>query len=150
MKHPRSVTMVLTALALVGGLAVSLTAFAKPPGRGGAPLSRIESRIETLDLDSETRNAIYAILDEARATHREHRSEVREAKEGLRALLEQDEPDEGAVMEQAEVIGALRTEARKHGLRTLLKVHALLTPEQRASLRETMRDRGGPGFGRGR
>jgi Spy/CpxP family protein refolding chaperone len=64
--------------------------------------------------------------------------------------LEQEDPDEAAVMEQAEAIGALRTESRKQGLRTLLDVRALLTPEQRDDLYGPMGGRGGPRFGRGR
>jgi Spy/CpxP family protein refolding chaperone len=150
MKHPRSVPKVLLALALAGGIGLAMGAAAKPPGPGGSPLSRLESRIDTLELEEESRSAIYAILDEARAAHREIRGQVREAHEELRALLEQEDPDESAVMEQAEVIGSLQTEARKHGLRTLLAVHALLTPEQRESLREAMPGRGGARFGRGR
>ena len=147
MKLPRSVLLVFGALSLAGGLALSVTASARPPGPGGDRLGRLESRVEALDLDGESRTAIYAILDEARVNQREVRSQLREAREDLRTLLEQEEPDEAAVMEQAEVIGALRTERRKQGLRTFLAVRALLTPEQRERLRPQMGGRGGPRFG---
>jgi Spy/CpxP family protein refolding chaperone len=43
-------------------------------------------------------------------------------------------------MRQVEQIGELRTEGHKAMLHTLLAVRAELTPEQRAQLREKMRE----------
>ena len=57
-------------------------------------------------------------------------------------MLQPDQPDEGQVLAQSEVIGGLVTEQRKQALHTWLTVRTLLTPEQRASLREAMRSRG--------
>jgi Spy/CpxP family protein refolding chaperone len=56
--------------------------------------------------------------------------------------LQQDRPDETAVLAQAEVIGELETEHRKQTLQTLLAIQSLLTPEQRASLRAAMKPHG--------
>jgi len=54
-------------------------------------------------------------------------------------------PDEEAVMQQAELLGAIETEMTKHRLRTLLRIHALLTPEQRKEMMAIRRERhGGP------
>jgi Spy/CpxP family protein refolding chaperone len=64
---------------------------------------------------------------------------MKAAFEQMRTLLDQDTPDEAAVMQQAELLGQLRTEAHKAMLHTLLAVRAELTPEQRAQLREKMR-----------
>jgi Spy/CpxP family protein refolding chaperone len=66
----------------------------------------------------------------------------------MRAMLEQDAPDESAVMRQADRIGAIRTEGRKAMLRSLLAVRADLTAEQRQKLNEIMR-RDGPPWRRG-
>jgi Spy/CpxP family protein refolding chaperone len=52
----------------------------------------------------------------------------------LREQLGADEPDEGVVMEQADIIGKLETDARKIRLRTMIRVRALLTEEQREKL----------------
>jgi Spy/CpxP family protein refolding chaperone len=41
-------------------------------------------------------------------------------------------------MAQADAVGAAMTEHRKHELRTLIRVRALLTPEDRAELTELM------------
>jgi Spy/CpxP family protein refolding chaperone len=145
MKRSHAVLSVLTGLLLFAGLGLTSTAFAKRLGRGPDPVSRLEAQVEALELDEESRTAIYGILDEARAVRRELRSQVREAREGLHSLLEQEEPDEAAVLEQADVIGTLQTQLRKQGLSTLLQVRALLTPEQRESLREAMPGPGGRG-----
>jgi Spy/CpxP family protein refolding chaperone len=68
------------------------------------------------------------------------RQQLREAHHALRTLLEQDVPDENAVLAQVDVIGALQTTHRKQSLRTFLAVQAHLTPEQRASLRQARHD----------
>ena len=66
----------------------------------------------------------------------------------MRSLLEQETPDEAAVMSLADRIGAIRTEGRKSMLRALLAVRADLTPAQRQKLNEMMR-RDGPPWRRG-
>jgi Spy/CpxP family protein refolding chaperone len=57
-------------------------------------------------------------------------------------MLRQDTPNNDQVLAQAEVVGGLETAQRKQALHTWLTVRALLTPEQRASLREAMRSHG--------
>jgi Spy/CpxP family protein refolding chaperone len=94
----------------------------------------IEEHAEQLGLDEATLEAIGKIVDEARAEGRELRGELRSAHGEMRALLSQDEPDEAAVMKQAETIGELETELQKHRLRSVLQIRALLTPEQREEL----------------
>jgi hypothetical protein len=49
-------------------------------------------------------------------------------------LLSQENPDEAAVMQQAEAIGQAETELHKHRIGALIKIRALLTDEQRAEL----------------
>jgi Spy/CpxP family protein refolding chaperone len=68
---------------------------------------------------------------------------LRAAFDQMHSLLQQDPPDETAIMQQADKIGALQTEEHKGMLHTLLQVRAELTPEQRKKLLE-MKDRDAP------
>jgi hypothetical protein len=52
----------------------------------------------------------------------------------MRALLSQEEPNEAAVMQQADTIGALELAALKQLLHVMLRIRALLTPAQRQEL----------------
>jgi Spy/CpxP family protein refolding chaperone len=127
-------------LALVMGLSLATTVAARSRGHGRDRLARLEHQIERLDLDKAMRTSVYAIIDQARAEQRETRRQIRESYKALRALLEQDAPDETAVLAQADVIGKLQITYRKQSLRTLLAVQAQLTPEQRVSLRKAMQE----------
>ncbi len=123
--------LILAALIASIGLA---TGAAAKPGHGGC--GGLEKKIERLDLSTETETAALAILDEARPGQRAMRALVREAREGLDALLEADPVDEAAVLAQADAVGALEQEAHMLRLRTLLKVQAVLSPEDRAAVLE--------------
>jgi len=131
------VRVFLAAAAMTGFALGARSALAHPPMGGGPPemSSMLESRIGRLDLDDQTRNAVYAIIDGAKSTERDTQNQLRREHETLRTLLEKDAPDEGAVLAEADRIGSLTTELRKQELRTLLAVRAQLTPEQRAQLR---------------
>jgi Spy/CpxP family protein refolding chaperone len=145
-----------TATILVG-LTLAGTSAARPPlggpgGPGGHEPGRvIDEHADELGLDEETREAIQGIVDASRKDAKDFREELRGLHDAMRTLLSQDEPDEAAVMKQAESIGKVETEMHKHRLSTLLAVRALLTPEQRAELtrireetRGERRGRGGP------
>ena len=122
---------------ILGALVASIgltTAVAAKPGHDG--FDRIERKLERLELSAETETAALAILDEARPGQRAIRARVREAREALHALLEAEPVDEAAVMAQADTVGALELEAHKVGLRTLLQVRAVLSPEERVALLE--------------
>lgn len=127
---------------ILGGL-VSLPsfAFAAPPDASPRHSRRFEKFVEELNLDQKTLIEVKKILDASRATHKKLLGPLRTARERMRALLQQENPDEAAVMAQADAIGALETEARKQRLRTMIQVHALLTAEQRAKLVEMLRTR---------
>lgn len=133
----------LAILALLGAMSFATTALAQPPGQKHNRLMGLEHRIERLDLDAETRTNVYTIIDKARVEQRDLRYRLRKAYGAMRDLLEQETPDEAAVLAQADTLGTLRTEHRKQFLRTLLAVRAQLTPEQRDSLRQSIHDRGG-------
>jgi Spy/CpxP family protein refolding chaperone len=125
-------------LVVVSSLFICAAALARPPFGGPpgppGPDGFVEEHADRLGLDDEARAAIRAIVDEsherAAGLHEDHRK----ARRALRDLLSQDLPDEATVMQQAELLGAIETEMTKHRLRTLLRIHALLTPEQREEM----------------
>jgi Spy/CpxP family protein refolding chaperone len=142
MKRSYGLALVLAILALTGVLSLTTSAWARAPRHGVDRMARLEEKIDALNLDDATRTAIHKAIDEGRDTRDDIRSQLRQAHRDLRAMLRQDNPNEAQVLAQSEVIGGLETEHRKQTLHTLLTVRALLTPEQRASLREAMRPYG--------
>jgi len=129
-------------LALTGVLSPTTSAWARGPKHGVDRMARLEEKIDALNLDEATRTAIHEAIDNGRDAQEEVRSQLQQARQNLHAMLRQDKPDEAQVLAQAEVVGGLETEQRKQALHTWLTVRALLTPEQRASLREAMRPHG--------
>ena len=141
MQRAHTLTMALVVLSLTAGLSLPTSAFARPEGRGADRLTRLEERIDRLGLDYQTRTTIHTTIDEAQATLHDIRSQLQESHQQLRALMAQEAPDH-AVLDQSDRIGSLEAEYRKHTLSTLLAIRALLTPEQRASLRESRQHHG--------
>ncbi len=122
--------------------------------RPGSPVRhglRLERLVEELGLDAQTLSQVDAIIDASREKKRTLRRQLREARKQMRSLLEAEEPQEAELLEQADRIGGLRTALRKEQLKTMLRVRALLSPEQRARLLERLNKgphRGRRGFGR--
>lgn len=144
-----------TAALLVAGFALAVSGQARPGHHGhhrwGGPGGWIERHAEELGIDDATLAEIDEIVEasreEAEAIYEEHR----QAREAMRELLEQDQPDVDAVMKQAKVIGEIDVRKHKHRLETMLEIRAKLTPEQRGELRalkDEMRDRFEDGFRR--
>ena len=129
-------------LALTGVLSLTTSAWARGPRPGFDRMTRLEENIDALNLDDATRTAIHEAIDKGRGAQEEIRSQLQKARQDLRAMLRQEKPNNDQVLAQAEVIGGLETEQRKQALHTWLTVRGLLTPEQRASLREAMRPHG--------
>jgi Spy/CpxP family protein refolding chaperone len=142
----RRIAIFAAAALLLTGLALASVGSAGPFGRRGGPGERggpggpgfgfIEQHAEELGVDEAALEKIRAIVEEARSEGQEIHVALRDAHEAMRELLSQDSPDRDAVMSQAEAIGALEIEARKHRLAAFLDVRDLLTPEQRAQLME--------------
>jgi len=136
-------------LVVVSSLFICAAALARPPFGGPpgppGPEGLIEEHADRLDLDDETRAAVRALVDESHERAAELHEDHRKARRALRDLLSQDSPDEATVMKQAELLGAIETEMHKHRLQTLLRIHTLLTPEQREEMMAIRRERrGGP------
>lgn len=123
----------VVALAAMGAGAAS----ARPHGHGHGfdMLSMLETRVNALDLDEAKRAAVYAVIDGAKPAARELQAQLKTEHEAMRGALQSDTPDEATLMAHADRIGEITTELRKQQLRTLLAVHAQLTPEQREALR---------------
>jgi Spy/CpxP family protein refolding chaperone len=104
----------------------------------------IERHAKRLELSDETVKALRAEVEKSRRENERIRKEVEAAQLGLRKLLEQDLPDEKAVMDQADKITALVGAQRKNQLRSAIKVRSLLTPKQRAELEKIRKEQAAP------
>ena len=142
MKRSYSLALGFAIVALTGVLSLTTSAWARAPRQGFDRMSRLEEKIDALNVDDATRTALHRAIDEGRVAQDDVRGQLRKARQDMRAMLRQDKPNEAQVLAQSEVIGGLITEQRKQALHTMLTVRALLTPEQRASLREAMRPHG--------
>jgi hypothetical protein len=89
---------------------------------------------QRLGLDAKTRDAVHGLIKESRANADRLHDQVGDAREQMRRLLSQPDVDEASVMHQADSIGTLELEEHKNWLRAMLRIRALLTPEQRAKL----------------
>jgi Spy/CpxP family protein refolding chaperone len=142
MKRSSTLATAFALVALTGVLSLTTSTWARSPRQGSDRMTRMEEKIDALNLDDATRTAIDQAIDAGRQAQDDRRSQLHKAHRDLRAMLQQDSPDETAVLAQAEAIGKLETEHRKQTLRTLLTIQSLLTPEQRASLRMAMQPHG--------
>lgn len=122
------------------------------PASPGAPLpypgGMIERNAKRLGLSDATVRQMRSVVEMSRTENEKLRKKVEGEQGLLRKMLEQDTPDETAVMAQADKIGTLVTEQRKNQLRAVLKIRGMLTPEQRAELGKMRKD--GPGAARGK
>jgi len=126
------VCVLLTALTAPG---VSRAEAERPPSDTSARPDRfIAEYAERLGLDKETLGTIRTIVDASRAQGETLRADLHQAYAQMRALLSQEGPNEAAVMQQADTIGALELAARKQRLQIMLRIRALLTPAQRQEL----------------
>ena len=124
--------------ALAAALTLSGVGFAQPPFESKGPHRDpgvfIEEHAETLGLDDETLSAIRSIVAESKDRGDQLHAKVRELHKEMKALLSKGTPDESAVMQQVDSIGAAEIEMQRHRLGTMLKIRALLTPEQREQM----------------
>ena len=126
------VCVLLTALTAPGR---SRAESERPPRDAGVQPDRfIAEHAERLGLDKETLRAIRTIVDASRAPGETIWAELHQAHAQMRALLSQEMPNEAAVMQQADAMGALELAARKQRLQVMLRIRALLTPAQRQEL----------------
>jgi Spy/CpxP family protein refolding chaperone len=111
----------------------------------GSPGASLEQSLKRLDLKPEQKEKVQAILDGSKKEREQLQTQIQQAFKELNGMLDQASPDEQAILRQADKIGGLKTQQQKAMLRTLLKVRAELTPEQRQQL-TALRRHGGPGI----
>jgi Spy/CpxP family protein refolding chaperone len=140
----RPIRSKLFAVLALAGLASFTTPVLAGPGHGpgGGPGHRLEEKLKTLGLDPTQQEKIQAILDAAKPQREQFRTQIRAAFDGMHTLLDQETPDQAAVLAQADTIGQLTTEAHKEMLTTLLAVRAELRPDQIAKLKAEMGQHG--------
>jgi protein CpxP len=130
-----SVLVVCVLLTALAAPVISRAGAERPPRDTSAQPDRfITEYAERLGLGQETLAAIRTLVEAARARRETLRTELRQAYAQMRTLLSQEVPDEAAVMQQADAIGALELAARKQRLQVMLRIRALLTPAQRQEL----------------
>ena len=124
------------ALPIAAAVTFAGPASACPPGPPRGPGMRLEKHLDELGLDPAQTEKVQALLAAAKEQRKQVRSELKDAFDQMHTLLQQDPPDEAAIMQQADKIGQLKTGTEKAMLHTLLQVSADLTPEQRQKLEE--------------
>jgi Spy/CpxP family protein refolding chaperone len=114
------------------------------PGRGMGPCGAGGAALANLNLSDEQAVKIQAL----RETHLKDIAPIQkdlfDARNELRLIWNQPDPDTDQITDQQKKMDALRTELREKVTLHLLKVRDLLTPEQKAQLAVA-----GPGMGRG-
>ena len=108
-------------------------------GKEGGPWN--DNFIQELGLDDDTLSQIKEIRRGSRDSKLDLEYKIKKAKNALKDLLSEDNPRESEVMDAVEEVGELETTMRKSRLRTMLKINALLTPEQRTKFRQFQRER---------
>jgi Spy/CpxP family protein refolding chaperone len=116
-------------------LVVSLLFGAPSVARAHGPGPGLERMAAELELTAATKARIKAIVDGTRAEEQGLHQQLHKSRHALRRLLEQDLPREDEVMARADAIDAQMSKLHKLRLRTLLRIHRLLTPQQRGKLR---------------
>lgn len=125
---------VLAVAVLVVMCVSAFGASAKGPRGSNGPPRRVTEFAEKLGLDEATIVKLRGVEGEGREEGHAIRLRLKVLKAELRELLGSEAPDESTVMEKADAIGKLETDARKIRLRTMIRVRGLLTAEQREKL----------------
>jgi Spy/CpxP family protein refolding chaperone len=144
--------MSLMLATLAGGWTLTPTAASADPGRAGHERGFEEGRhlqrmAVVLDLSDAQQAQIKAILQSERQTVAPLQKSLQASREALRQAAQADTFDEAAVRSIAAGEAATRTELIVARARTQNRIHALLTPAQRAKaekLRPRHRDGRGP------
>ena len=102
-----------------------------------------------LDLTDDQKAQLKQIAESHRDEFRAAGERVGAAREGMRALMEGDTIDEGAIRAKSQEIAAAEAEIMILNARVRQQSLQVLTSEQQAKLKELRNSRPGPGPGRG-
>ncbi len=134
----------MAGLLLAGSLAVG-AAYAVPgegPMAGEGPMGHHGGRggammhLRGLDLTEAQRDQIFKIVHEQEPAVREQMKQIRKARLDLAKAASGDRYDEAGARAAAEAQGKAVTQLALLHAQTMQRVHAVLTPEQRAKLKE--------------
>lgn len=126
----------LAALLLVGG---STLIQAQPPGRGGGFEDRgpmLERVMERLELSPAQQEELEELLAENRDQHRAQWEAVKTARRALSDQIHAEIFDEEAIREAAAAVAEIEEELAVSRALKFQEVQQILTPEQRAQMRE--------------
>ena len=102
-------------------------------GEGGKGMMH---KLKSLGVDASVMKKIKSISIANRKAQVPLKSAVELAQIELHELLDADEVNEAEVMKAIDKVAAAKTKVRKNQVRTMLKIRALLTPEQRIGFRQ--------------
>jgi Spy/CpxP family protein refolding chaperone len=149
----RTIVTVFISILLGVALAVALPIFAHPPGESyrcgagshpsafgphGDPEARIERLTEQLDLTKEQRDAMRAIIDQARPQMRALHDKLLDNRKQLWALM-QGTPDESQLRTLADAQGKTIADLIVWRTNMHLKIGKVLTDQQREQLHQLRR-----------
>jgi Spy/CpxP family protein refolding chaperone len=139
-----SLLRIAATLALVGSLAASAHAQPRnrrpsfPPGLAEARL--IKEQAEKIGVGDETLEKLEKLVAEVREKEDGLRAKTVESENQVRVLLDENMPDEKALMAAAGAGSDVARETRRLRLQTSLTVRALLTKEQLAKFMELRKE----------
>lgn len=137
-----------TGLALLG-LVATAPAFAKPGHGEFAGSGFGMGFVQKLDLTPEQREQLKTIRQSGKEQGKALRDAAQEARRALKEAVS-GTADDATVTKLFQDMHAKQQAAMNHGFQQLLKVRAILTPEQRVKMRELVEARVGKFQGRGR
>lgn len=137
-----TVKTVLIAATLIGSVAATAAHAGKGSGkehhgqRGFDSEQRINRMADRLELSTEQRDKVRAIADKSRPALRTVHDKMRDNRQAMRVLMQQEKPTEAEVRKLADVRGKLVAEMTVLRARMKSDIHAVLTPEQRDKLKQ--------------
>ena len=133
---PLSILGAVAASFLLCGVAAAQVTLGPRVGPGTAEVRLVERSAKPLELDEKTIAAVKALAAEASARDGKLNEQMRDERLKLRDLLNEELPEEAALLKQAAAVSSLAADMQKHQMETSLRVRKLLTPEQRKKLME--------------
>ncbi len=136
---------ILAVLPLLLVLALATApALAQPPGppghsrHGWAPGFPFERILESLNLTAEQHTAVDKIVSAQRGAAPAERERFMTARKALMEQVHAETFDEQAIRQAAAAVAALEADRAVEQAKTLGEIRAVLTPEQRTQLKETL------------
>ncbi len=109
--------------------------FSRRSHRGMRRMRHLGRMKETLGLTDDQVIKIKDIFTEARKKRIKTKAGIRVSRIEMRQLMRQEKIDRAAIDQKIQAISRLRTQAMRQRVDARLKVHSLLTPEQRKKAR---------------